>query len=210
MLRVGVVDYGAGNLKSIFNACQASGFAPIIATTMHEIDSSDLIILPGVGSFGKAVSKLKETDLFEAIISSVKSGKPVLGICLGMQLLSSSSNEFGESKGLNLVPGRTRMIDADGERLPNVGWRETKKCAHITSDDTFAPLLPNARYYYVHSFFVQTVNSKHTLSEMIFGDQKIAAVIGYENILGCQFHPEKSAEHGLRFLSSLKLWVKKL
>ncbi len=216
---ISIVDYGLGNLKSVARAFESLGKVVKIIKTPDEILKADFLVLPGVGAFKDGMEGLGSRNLIDAIIGFAESKRPLLGICLGMQLFMTESEEFGIHKGLDLIPGRViplRPVDEvqmEGYKVPNVGWNELlipswKSRTKIISDKgnniwkktILSNIKEGDEVYFVHSFYVRPQNSEDILATTIYGEQEICAVIQRENIIGCQFHPEKSGEVGLEIL----------
>jgi glutamine amidotransferase len=201
-IRIGVVDYGMGNLGSIANMFKKLGYPIPICSDSHSIANAKGIIIPGVGSFDRGVENLKSRGLWNLLIDRVIEHKtPVLGICLGAQLLMTESEE-GNLQGFGWVPGKVeRFSFRDLEivpKIPHMGWNELKQ-------SQTSPLwnkMPNpARFYFVHSYFMSPKNNDHILGTTYYGNP-FASAIGQSNIYGVQFHPEKSHLFGLRLLKN--------
>jgi glutamine amidotransferase len=199
-----VVDYGVGNLYSVRRAVEHCGCSDVVVSSAaQEIENADRLILPGVGAFADGMRELRERGLIGPIISFARSGRPLLGICLGMQMLATESEEFGDHAGLDLIPGRVVAIprvSTDGSRMkvPFIGWTPVSVASPqaaagscLESHDT------DKSVYLVHSFHVQTENPAHRLATYAFGGHEITAAIRKDNITGFQFHPEKSGTVGL-------------
>jgi len=200
-MRVAIVDYNMGNLASVKNAILKIGAKACIVQEADKLKNFDKVILPGVGAFGDAVKHLEKFNLKEAILDFAKSGKPLLGICLGMQLLFDKSYEFGEHCGLGLIPGEVVPFDKSkfGHRLkvPHMGWNElfVKKETIIFKD------LPKSFYlYFVHSYHAVCSN-EYVIGTTIYGYEFVSAV-QKDNIFGLQPHPEKSHDNGLKILKN--------
>ena len=193
-----IVDYGVGNLFSLRSSLKAIGAEAKLVDTPDELKGYDRIILPGVGAFGDAAKKLRETGMFEALKSEAATGKPIMGICLGMQLLLERSYEFGVHEGLGLIKGEVRPIAEvipEGLKIPHIGWNELKFSAH--------PLFKNLHkgdcVYFVHSFY--GANCPSVIATTDYGAELTAAVAN-GSVMGCQFHPEKSGPVGLGILKA--------
>lgn len=195
---VAVIDYGVGNLFSLLSSLKAIGADAVITNDVDTIKNADRIILPGVGAFEDAAKKLFESGLHEVIIEEAKNGKPLMGICLGMQLLFERSFEYGEHKGLGLIKGD--ILGFEGKidkslKIPQIGWNALK------FDKKDCPLwkyIKEGDYvYFVHSYFAELSDATASSSE--YGIEFTAAVSD-GNIYGCQFHPEKSGDVGLNIL----------
>jgi glutamine amidotransferase len=196
-----IVDYGVGNLFSLKSSFKAIGVDAVTTSDKKVIESADKIILPGVGAFGDATKKLHDTGLAEVVINEVKKGKPLLGICLGMQLLFDKSFEYGEHKGLSLIKGEIRPISdviPKDYKIPHIGWnsltfsKEKSPIFKYLNDGDFV--------YFVHSFYGANC-SESVIATTEYGASLTAAVAN-KNVFGCQFHPEKSGEIGLKILKA--------
>ena len=197
---VAIVDYNMGNLASVYNACKLIGIEADIVDTPSKIKEYDRVILPGVGAFKDAMENLKSTGMYDAILEFSKTGKPIIGICLGMQLLFESSEEFGFTEGLGLIPGKVvafdkSKMDMDDHKVPHMGWN---KIFH--NDCQLFDGLENPYLYFVHSFHVVT-DEKYSIGMTHYGYDFTSAV-QKENIYGFQPHPEKSHDNGIKILEN--------
>ena len=198
---IAIVDYGVGNLFSLNSSLAAIGADSVVTSDAEVLKKADRIILPGVGAFGDAAAKLRATGLVDLLISEAKSGKPFLGICLGMQLLFDVGYEYGEHKGLGLIPGEIRPIeDVIPARLkiPHIGWN----ALHFKQPDNplFRYIKEGDCVYFVHSFYGAKCEES-VIATAEYGAELTAAVAG-GNVFGCQFHPEKSGNVGLNILKA--------
>ena len=197
---VAIVDYGVGNLFSLKSSFSAIGANAVVTSSKSELESADSIILPGVGAFRDAAKKLKESGLEDTVISLAKNGKPLMGICLGMQLLFEKSFEYGEHKGLGLIKGEIKPIETvipKGYKIPHIGWNslEIKKPSPIFEN------VNNGEYvYFVHSYYA--ADCENSVTAVSDYGAPLTAAVQSGNIFGCQFHPEKSGETGLKILRS--------
>lgn len=204
--RVVIVDYGVGNLYSVQRAVEVSGNSEVlISGEADEIASADKIILPGVGAFKDGINELQDRGLIEVLSLVAEAGKPILGICLGMQLMATSSEEFGMHKGLNLIPGNVVKIpnkSTDGKRLkvPYVGWAPLNVGGKQRVTDTCIDRIGREAVYLVHSFQFVPENLDHQLATYNYGGHHITAAVQYRNITGLQFHPEKSGHIGIKIM----------
>ena len=199
-----IIDYGVGNLFSLSRSLEYLGVECQITRSLNELKAADRIILPGVGAFGDARKKLEELSLVEPIQELAASGKPFLGICLGMQLLFDKSEEFGEHPGLGLIPGRiVSMREAFDQmdidlKVPQIGWNKldirNTECLLVKS------LGANDFVYYVHSYFA-TDCQEHLIADSEYG-LSIPGIVQNKNVFGTQFHPEKSGGVGLNILKA--------
>ncbi len=209
---VAIIDYKMGNLFSIKQACEHVGLNAIITADTLAILRSDAIILPGVGAFGVAMDNLKKIDIIDTIKDFFASGKPLLGICLGMQLLMSESTEFGHHKGLDIIPGRVVRFDCpkNGDKVlkvPQVQWNRMYRIAQDKNDSwrhTLLDGIPDGFFmYFVHSFYVKPDASSVVLSISNYGDTKFCSALHYKNIYAFQGHPERSGTDGLKIYYNL-------
>ena len=193
-MKIGIVDYNMGNLASVKNAFKKIGANAEVVSEADKLKNYDKLIFPGVGAFGDAMEHLRETNLDEAIKEFIKSGKYVLGVCLGMQLLFEKSEEFGSHKGLGIIEGEVVKFKTD-KKIPHMGWN---KLFHKNS-----PLfegLNNPYLYFVHSYHV-VCDEKYEIGKTIYGYEFVSAV-NKDNVFGFQPHPEKSHNEGLRILEN--------
>ena len=197
---IAIVDYGVGNLFSLRSSFKAIGADAVFTSDERVIKDADRIILPGVGAFEDAAKKLNNTGLGEVVVSQVKSGKPLLGICLGMQLLFEKSYEFGVHDGRALIPGNIVSFEGkiDSElKIPELGWNELR----LNKDSLLYKGFSGGEFvYFVHSYFADC-DSRY-VSAFSEYDINFPASVEYENIFGCQFHPEKSGKVGLQILDN--------
>jgi len=191
---IAIIDYGMGNLHSVSKAIERLGYEAITTGDKEQILAADAVILPGVGAFGDAMQHLNETGLGEVTKQYTASGKPMLGICLGMQLLFEQSEEFGEHKGLGLLGGKVVRFQGDF-KIPHMGWN---KLDFLQSSPLFNGLEPG-HVYFVHSYHALVENKENLLAT---GDYygPVTAIVNKDNVYGMQFHPEKSGELGMQLL----------
>jgi glutamine amidotransferase len=191
-----IIDYGMGNLRSVEKALEAVGGKPAISRDPDAIRRAERLILPGVGAFGDAMHNLRQSGLDEAIGEAVHAGRPLLGLCLGLQLLFTQSEEFGCHAGLNLIPGKVRKFDEPELRVPHVGWNQIEG----TQPDPLLTGIPEGSYFYfVHSFYVEPDHSEDILRWTSYG-RRFCSIACRNNVWGAQFHPEKSQDAGKRLL----------
>ena len=193
---ISIIDYGVGNLKSLSNALNFLGFKSELISSPEQVLAATKIILPGVGAFDYAMQNIHQLGLESAIIEKAKSGAPMLGICLGMQLLLSNSEEAKEHSGIDLIPGQVKRMTSRF-KVPHMGWNEIT----IQRPSTLLEAAPQTRYgYFVHSFVCHPEERNAVVATTAY-DGEFASVIEKENIWGTQFHPEKSQELGLHVLT---------
>ncbi len=199
-MKLGVLDYGAGNLRSVLNAFAAIGHAATLVTKPEQFADIDILVFPGQGAFGDSVRILKETGLWEPLRAWLKAEKPYLGICLGYQLLFESSEECPGVEGLGVAPGKVRKFDAaHGLKIPHMGWNQV---AWAEDKPAWWKDLPNpAHLYFVHSYYPDVADESLALCRTDYGVPFIAG-IAKDKLMAVQFHPEKSQEAGLKLLKN--------
>lgn len=206
MKNIAVLDYGLGNTKSICNALAKSKAQVNLTNIRDEIFYSDGLILPGVGAFSHGMKRLKSQKFDDLIREFVDTGKPLLGICLGMQMLFDESSEFGISKGLCLIPGKVQRLksgDEINEKLPHVSWKAISTKALTSWKGTILDSLENdADMYFVHSYYAVPANANDVLSITNYANLEFCSTVKHKNIYGCQYHPEKSAKQGLKIIDN--------
>lgn len=205
-----ILNSGFNNLGSLLHALRWVGAVPKVAESVNDIREASSLLLPGVGSFGVAMHRLVEQGFAaEVVRHATDLGKPTIGICLGMQLLLDESDEHGTHAGLGLIKGRATALDSvlAPEQVPRLGW-------DIVQIDGDHPCLPQARtsrdFYFAHSYHAICANPSDVIATTPFGQGRIAAVIARKNVVGCQFHPEKSHDAGMDFLEALVAFCEKL
>lgn len=197
-MRVALVDYGAGNLRSAFRALQAAGATPWLAAGPEDLRGAEAIVVPGVGAFMPAMARLTAAGLVSPLREAASAGIPLVGICLGMQLLFEESDEGVRTEGLGVIAGRVRRL-APGVKVPHMGWNtlEIRR-----SDPLFHGLPQPAHVYFVHSYVVAPADANVVVAETVYGE-RFPAVVRHGRVWGMQFHPEKSSLVGARFLRNL-------
>lgn len=194
---IAIIDYGAGNLFSVKNALDYLQIENKITANPAELAAADGMILPGVGAFRDAMTMLNQSGFTEAIKQQVKAGKPLLGICLGMQMLFEKGYEFGETDGLGLIPGCVQRIDSGGLKIPHMGWNDLI----VLHDCALSADVQDGDYvYFVHSYRAET--SDDYISCYATYHEKIPGLVFHDNIYGAQFHPEKSGQVGMGILKN--------
>jgi glutamine amidotransferase len=204
--KVTIIDYGMGNLFSIERAIRAAGGISEISGDRDVIQNAEGLILPGVGAFGEAMRQLTDTGIDKTIVEFVKSGKPLLGICLGMQLLMNESYEFGHHTGLGLVEGKVvRFQEPTGSenkyKLPQIGWNRIELPPDFEdtrwNDTILKGIKPGSFFYFVHSYICLPDKQNDVLATTKYGKDTYCSVVCKKNVSGCQFHPERSGKEGL-------------
>ena len=193
-----IVDYGVGNRRSVEKALQKVGIGTIVSADPQQIARADGLVLPGVGAFPAAMHRIRALGLDTALRDAAAAGTPVLGACLGMQLLFDRSAEHGGAAGLGLIPGDVERLDAGGAKLPHIGWSPVE---WIRESDLTTGLADGASFYHVHSYVVSASNSDVVAGSSEYGT-RFASVVEQGNVFGVQFHPEKSSANGLRMLAN--------
>ncbi|QPM67001.1 imidazole glycerol phosphate synthase subunit HisH [Atribacter laminatus] len=197
-----IVDYGIGNLHSVSKALEKLGFKNQISQDPDLVEKAHALILPGVGSFGEAMEQMEKNNFIEAICNSVQKGKPILGICLGLQLLFEKSQESTKKKGLSLIKGEVRKLPPTN-KVPHMGWNKIL----FTKKKALSGLIPDGRFFYfAHSYYV-IPESKECIVGISNYNVVIPVIINQDNIWGVQFHPEKSSKWGIHFLET---WAKRV
>jgi glutamine amidotransferase len=192
-----IVDYGVGNLRSVQKGLERAGALVVVSSDPSEIDIAQGVILPGVGAFGDGMANLRARGLVEPVLRQVQAGKPLLGICLGMQLLFEESEEMGRHRGLGLLPGRVVRFPDSDLKVPHIGWNQLLGGRGAV----LAGTEERAWAYFVHSYYAVPEEPTDVLATTEYG-LEFASVVGRAKIWGAQFHPEKSQEVGLRLLEN--------
>ena len=198
---IAIIDYGVGNLFSLKSSLAAIGREAVVTGDRAVLRAASHVILPGVGAFGDAAARLRAAGMAEAVLEAAAAGKPVLGICLGMQLLLERSFEYGEHRGLGLISGQVRDIGSvlpSGLAVPHMGWNQIEICRQ---DPLFAGLPENPYFYFVHSYYVDAADKSCVLARVDYGVPMDVAV-RRDNLCAVQFHPERSGACGLQLLKN--------
>lgn len=200
-MKIGIIYYGLNNIFSICNAVNKIGFIYKIVSKNDDLSQFDGLILPGVGSFPKAMKALKKDELDIKIVNFFKTGKPILAICLGYQMLFEKSLEFSETEGLKILKGEViKFPKKESQKVPHIGWNKIM----INKENKI--LEKNDFFYFVHSYYPKVIDEKIILAYTKFGNLKFSSAILKNNLLGCQFHPEKSGKIGLNMIK--KFFIK--
>lgn len=196
-----IIDYGVGNLFSLTSSFKFIGQDVTVTSDKQKIADADRLILPGVGAFSDAAKALKETGMYEVVIEEARKGKPLLGICLGMQMLLTKSYEYGEHEGLNLIPGNVKPLTpviGNGLKVPHIGWNSLQFPANKEKSKLYKYVEPGEHVYFVHSYYGADC-SEYVSAYTEYGAE-VTASVEFENVYGTQFHPEKSGKTGLNIL----------
>jgi len=200
---IAIVDYGVGNIFSLYSSFKYIGAEVVLTSDPDEIKKADKIILPGVGAFADAAKKLRDSGLADVVVDEVKNGKPLLGICLGMQMLFERSYEYGEHKGLGLIKGDIVPMEGvvpENYKIPHIGWNGLHFPKDKPKNELFKYVEENECVYFVHSYY-GTKCDKSLIASTEYGEELTAAV-AEKNVYGVQFHPEKSGEVGMKILKA--------
>lgn len=204
MKNVAIIDYKMGNLFSVQHACKKVGLNPIITSDPQVVNNSDAVILPGVGAFGEAMEILTGLGLIKSIKEIISQRRPFMGICLGYQLLFSESEEFGKYKGLGIFDGIVRKfpiqkLNSRRVKIPQIGWNQILKYDNNKWEDSPLNGINESEFmYFVHSFYVEPDDEKIKLTKTFYEGFEYCSSINYENVFASQYHPEKSAEEGIK------------
>lgn len=204
-MNIVVVDYGIGNVKSIMNAFENQGEKTVLSRDRDVILEADGLILPGVGAFSHGMNNLNKYDLVAIIKEFVKTGKPLLGICLGMQMLLVESEEFGVTKGIGLIKGKVIKLPVEKSnkmKLPHISWNAIQTKNIEWKNTILNGVEANSDMYFVHTFVAKPENENEILSKTDYFNVEFCSSLKKDNIYGCQFHPEKSATHGLSIIKN--------
>ena len=201
-LQVAIVDYGLGNLYSVKHACAHVGLQAEITSSKAAIEQAQAVILPGVGAFGDAMATLRELDLVNVLRDVAASGKPLIGICLGIQLLMTESHEFGRHQGLGIIDGPVVRFDHPIEReralkVPQIGWNHIVSTGQAWTGTLLEGVADRANMYFVHSYIVQPQDHSVVLATSCYGNIEFCSSLQRGNVFACQFHPERSGFEGL-------------
>jgi len=207
MKTVSIIDFKVGNIYSVVQACKEVGLNVKVTSNYDEILSSDGVILPGVGAFGTAMKNLINEGLDITIKDFILTNKPFMGICLGLQLLFTESNEFGDNKGLNIIDGSVLKFKNDGMKVPQVGWNEIHENKLPWTNSPLNNIKQGEYMYFVHSYYVKPFDNKYILSRTKYCNFEYCSSIKKDNVFATQFHPEKSGKKGLEIY---KNWSKLL
>jgi glutamine amidotransferase len=208
--KITVVDYGIGNLHSVVSALNYCGVKIELTDSPSKIAKASRLVLPGVGAFRNGMNSLKEKSIINPIRDFIKKGNPLLGICLGMQMLLDESEEFGIYEGFGFISGMVKSIpktNINGEKhkIPHIGWSKlipSRDDMHLSNNKIFKDVKAGESVYFLHSFHAITASKEDTLAYCDYNGRKLAAIIASENIYGCQFHPEKSGLIGLKIIEN--------
>jgi imidazole glycerol-phosphate synthase subunit HisH len=207
MHEVVVIDYGFGNLLSVRRSLEHCGANVTITGDHNTILTAPRVVLPGVGAFAHGMAELRSLGLDTILRKVAAQGSILLGICLGMQMLLDESEEFGKTKGLGIIPGRVVPISPTtgnifSQKIPHIGWNNLvlPQGSENWEDSLLQEISPGESVYFLHSFMAVPDNPKHRIANCLYGEASVPATIGRDNIYGCQFHPEKSGEIGLKIL----------
>ena len=195
--RIGVIDLGAGNISSVLRGIKNQGGEPHIVYHAEDAKKADLMIIPGVGAYNYSMNHLKKTGLDDSIMCHVKNGKPLLGICLGMQLLMDKSYEFGLTRGLGLIPGKVIPINPqEGKKIPRIEWSAIEWNEQESILNYFDEIPKTSEFYFAHSYYCHLKTPEHCIASTYYCELPMTAILSSDNIIGVQFHPELSGRFG--------------
>jgi glutamine amidotransferase len=200
MSSVAIIDYGVGNLRSVQKAFAAVGVDVVVSSEKQTLQTAKKLVLPGVGAFAACMRELTSTGLVDFILERVKQGTPLLGVCVGMQMLFEDSSEFGLTRGLGLLRGSVRRFSGE-LNVPHVGWNQVSE---NSKDVLFADIPNNSFFYFVHSYYCEPSDAGVTIGQTDYGG-RFASIVSEGNVAGVQFHPEKSQAAGLQLLRNFAL-----
>jgi glutamine amidotransferase len=201
--QVSLLDYGVGNLFNLRRAFEHLGCECTLITDIDAIRSAARLVIPGVGAFGEGIANIEKLGVVSAVREYARSGKPLMGICLGMQLLFDESEELGRWKGLEIIPGSVTRFAQGSWKLPHIAWNSLEHAAHDSWSGTVLDGVPEgALMYFNHSYFVTPVDSRVGLASTQYAGIRFVSVARKDNVSACQFHPERSGEWGLKLLSN--------
>ncbi|MCI0339432.1 MAG: imidazole glycerol phosphate synthase subunit HisH [Acidobacteria bacterium] len=196
-MTIAIIDYGVGNLRSVEKAFTSQGIPAVVTRDEKVLRDAGKLVLLGVGAFGYAMDSLRKLGFDELVIEAAHAGKPIIGLCVGLQMMFEEGHEFGVHRGLGLLPGRVVKFP-DGVRVPHVGWNQVE---FKQSHPVFRDLPDRSFFYFVHSYYVETTDQACVLGETEY-ESRFASICGRENVVGVQFHPEKSQTAGLKLLQN--------
>jgi glutamine amidotransferase len=218
-----IVDYGLGNLYSVKHACEHAGMRGCITSSADDLKASDVVLLPGVGAYQDAMVSLRKLGLVDTLREIAEMGKPLVGICLGMQLLMTRSYEFGTHDGLNLIQGEvvhfehpTQTVDRGGQieeqtlKVPQIGWNRVVEGERQWENTPLKGLPNDVFMYFVHSYYVKPTDQSVILATTNYGSIEFCSALQSNNIFACQFHPERSGPEGLRIYENLSTQIRQI
>ncbi len=195
---IAIINYGVGNLRSVEKAFEAVGAQAVVTDDAGAIREADRIVLPGVGAFGECARRLRESELDELVVQAAEENKPVLGLCVGLQLMFDEGHEFGVHKGLGLMRGRVVRFPESGPRVPQIGWNQIE---NLKPHPLTEGLAGGTYFYFVHSYHIEAADTEDVIAETEYGI-RYPSICARASVCGAQFHPEKSQDAGLRLLAN--------
>ena len=196
-MTIAIIDYGVGNLRSVEKAFTSQGIEAVVSNDEKVLRAADKLVLPGVGAFAACMQGLRAGGFDKLVIEETCAGKPLLGVCVGLQMLFDEGHEFGVHRGLGLLPGRVVRF-AEGVRVPHVGWNQVSIKRH---HPIFRDMPDQSFFYFVHSYYIEPTDEACVLGETEYA-RRFASICGRDNVVGVQFHPEKSQAAGLKLLKN--------
>lgn len=196
-MKIIIIDYGAGNLRSVARAVTHAGYEPSVTADPHDVASADAVILPGVGAAADTMRNLRQHEMVEPVRDYIASGRPFFGVCMGQQALLSVSEEGGEHHCLDIISGRVKKLPA-GQKVPHMGWNQVRQ---KSEHPIFDGIPDDSNFYFVHSYYPEPADPSVIVGETDYG-VTFASVLARDNIVATQFHPEKSGEMGLKMYAN--------
>ncbi|MCG3159789.1 MAG: Imidazole glycerol phosphate synthase subunit HisH [Acidobacteria bacterium] len=196
-MTIAIIDYGVGNLRSVEKAFTSQDINAVVTRDEKVLREADKLVLLGVGAFGYAMESLRKLGFDQLVIEAASAGKPIIGLCVGLQMMFEEGREFGAHRGLGLLPGRVVKFP-DGVRVPHVGWNQVE---FKQNHPVFGDLPDQSFFYFVHSYYVEPADASCVMGETEYA-QPFASICGRGNVIGVQFHPEKSQAAGLKLLNN--------
>jgi len=195
---IAIIDYGVGNLRSVEKALTAVGADAKVTHDPALIRNADRLVLPGVGAFGECAARLRDSGMDDLVLEAAEQARPILGLCVGLQLMFDEGHEFGIHRGLGLMPGRVVRFPEGGPRVPQIGWNQIERAR---DDRLLAGIDDGTYFYFVHSYYVDADDSRDVIGTTEYGIQ-YPSICGRGSVCGVQFHPEKSQDAGLKLLAN--------
>ena len=195
---IAIIDYGVGNLRSVEKALEAVGVEAVVTRDPERIRQAARLVLPGVGAFGECAARLRESRMDELVLEAAEQSRPILGLCVGLQLMFDEGHEFGVHKGLGLMAGRVVRFPEYGPRVPQIGWNQIE---NVREHPLLSGIVDGTYFYFVHSFYVEADDPGDVIGMTEYGI-RYPSICGRGSICGVQFHPEKSQDAGLKLLAN--------
>jgi len=195
---IAIINYGVGNLRSVEKALEAVGAEAVVTSDAARIRDAARLVLPGVGAFGECAARLRNSGMDELVLEAAEQGKPIIGLCVGLQLMFDEGHEFGVHKGLGLMRGRVVRFPDTGPRVPQIGWNQVDRARN---DRLLSGIDDGTYFYFVHSYYIEAADAEDIIGTTEYGI-RYPSICGRGSVCGVQFHPEKSQEAGLKLLAN--------